>query len=267
MSRAQVLALGASRAQVEGRLRGGRWYPLFRGVYAVGHAAVTDHGRVRAAVMAAGPTAVASHRTAAALHRLMGVMPRTIEVTVTRQGPRSRPGMTVHRTTRPPATRVIGGVALTAPLRTLADLRPRVSADAFDALCAEALVRKLVTPHELDGLAPEAAPTRSELERRFRRLILRAGLPGPEVNRGDAHSTPDFRWPRHGVIVETDGWGAHQGRARFEGDRARDADRTGDGWAVLRFTARQLDTRPVWVVARLAATLSRAERAGSVTRR
>ena len=65
------------------------------------------------------------------------------------------------------------------------------------------------------------------------------------------------------MIVETDGWAAHQGRAAFERDRARDADRTGDGWAVLRFTARQVDDRPAWVVARLAATLSTSGRARS----
>ncbi len=138
-----------------------------------------------------------------------------------------------------------------------------MTAEAFDALCAEALVRRLVTARDLDALAPDAAPTRSELERRFRRLVRDAGLPAPEVNVPHGATLPDFRWPGECVIVETDGWAAHQGRTAFERDRARDADRTGDGWAVLRFTAQQLDARPAWVVARLAATLSRSARARS----
>ena len=249
--------------QVRHRLRTGRLHGVFRGVYAVGHEAIGDVGRVRAALMAAGPTAVASHRTAAALHRLTPVMPRQIEVTVTRAGPRSRRGLTIHRTTRPPTITTARGLPVTAPLRTLADLAPDISAEAFEAMCAEALVRHLVTARDLDALAPDAAPTRSELERRFRRLVRDAGLPPPEVNPQHGATLPDFRWPGERVIVETDGWAAHQGRAAFERDRARDADRTGEGWAVLRFTARQVDDRPAWVVARLAATLSTSGRARS----
>ena len=249
--------------QVRHRLGTGRLHCIFRGVYAVGHTALTDVGRVRAALMVAGPTAAASHRTAAALHRLIPLMPHTLDVTVTRAGPRSRPGLTIHRTTRPPAMTRVSGLPVTAPLRTLADLAPDLSADAFEALSAEALVRRLVTARDLDALAPDAAPTRSELERRFRRLVRDAGLPPPEVNPQHGATLPDFRWPGERVIVETDGWAAHQSRAAFERDRARDADRTGDGWAVLRFTARQVDDRPAWVVARLAATLSTSGRARS----
>jgi len=261
VGRGQLAALGMTPGQVRHRLRTGRLHRVFRGVYAVGHEAIGDLGRVRAALMAAGPTAVASHRTAAELHRLTPVMPRQVEVTVTRAGPRSRGGLTIHRTTRPPTITTARGLPVTAPSRTLADLAAELSADAFESLCAEALVRHLVSARDLDALAPDAAPTRSELERRFRRLVRDAGLPPPEVNPQHGATLPDFRWPGERVIVETDGWAAHQGRAAFERDRARDADRTGDGWAVLRFTARQVDDRPAWVVARLAATLSTSGRA------
>ena len=72
--------------QVRHRLGTGRLHCIFRGVYAVGHTALTDVGRVRAALMVAGPTAAASHRTAAALHRLIPLMPHTLDVTVTRAG-------------------------------------------------------------------------------------------------------------------------------------------------------------------------------------
>ena len=219
---------------------------------------------MRAALLAAGPAAVASHRTAAALLRLIPVMPRQHRgdrpacgppLAQRPDGPPDVPRPADDAGRRPPrhcavanAGRPGGGVH---------------DAEAFEALCAEALVRRLVTARDLDALAPDAAPTRSELERRFRRLVRDAGLPPPEVNARHGATLPDFRWPGERVIVETDGWAAHQGRTAFERDRARDADRTGDGWAVLRFTARQLDARPAWVVARLAATLSRSARARS----
>jgi hypothetical protein len=257
--------MGMTPAQVRHRLRTGRLHPVFRGVYAVGHPALTDLGRVQAALLAAGPTAAASHRTAAGLHRLVPIVPHTIEVTVTRKGPRSRPGLIVHETTRPPTMTAVGGLPVTAPLRTLADLAPGLSPEAFEAMCAEALVRRLVTQRDLDGLTRDAAPTRSELERRFRRLVRDAGLPPPAVNPAGDGPMPDFRWTDQRVIVETDGWAVHGNRAAFERDRARDADRAGDGWTVLRFTERQLDSRPAWVVARVAATLSTSGRARSAS--
>ena len=46
----------------------------------------------------------------------------------------------------------------------------------------------------------------------------------------------DFYWPRHGLIVETDGWETHGTRAAFEADRAKDAALTAAGYRVVRFT-------------------------------
>jgi hypothetical protein len=39
---------------------------------------------------------------------------------------------------------------------------------------------------------------------------------------------PDFCWPTHRLIVETDGWETHRTRAAFEQDRRRDAALTAD---------------------------------------
>ena len=63
----QLLSMGLSRSAVEGRVRRGRLFPLYRGVYAVGHPAVTTDGERRAALLACGDGAVLSHRTAAVL--------------------------------------------------------------------------------------------------------------------------------------------------------------------------------------------------------
>jgi putative AbiEi antitoxin of type IV toxin-antitoxin system len=66
VSRAQLLALGLGRGAIEHRLRVGRLHVVYRGVYAVGHVALRVEGRFLAAVVACGPAAVLSHRSAAA---------------------------------------------------------------------------------------------------------------------------------------------------------------------------------------------------------
>ncbi|HMC05792.1 MAG TPA: type IV toxin-antitoxin system AbiEi family antitoxin domain-containing protein, partial [Solirubrobacterales bacterium] len=47
----QLVVLGVTRAAVNRRVAAGRLYPLHRGVYAVGHRTITQHGRWLAAVL------------------------------------------------------------------------------------------------------------------------------------------------------------------------------------------------------------------------
>lgn len=256
LARDQLLARGVSEHAIDHRVRTGRLVPLFRGVYAIGHAALPDAGRIRAALLAAGPDAVASHRTAAALLNLLPAMPPFVEVTVPGSPRRARPGLVIHRTRIAPPVIELDGLRVTTPLWTLADL-PR--AERRQA-CAEALVRSLVTERELEAarlLPPqEAAPTRSELERRFLRIVRRAGLPRPRVNETIGPYEIDFAWPRQRVLVEVDGFRAHGHRFAFERDRARDAELVALGYVVLRFTWRQVVHEPLTVAARIAQALA-----------
>src|SRR5262245_61257184 len=57
VQRAQLIALGLSAAAIDHRVRTGKLIVIHRGVYAVGHAALSDRGRLRAALLAGGPTA------------------------------------------------------------------------------------------------------------------------------------------------------------------------------------------------------------------
>ena len=266
VAREQLLARGVSEHAIDHRVRTGRFVPLFRGVYALGHAALPDTGRIRAALLAAGPGAVASHRTAAALQRLIPSMPPFVEVTVAGSARRPRPMLVIHRTRHAPAAVTVAGLPVTAPLRTLADLAPAERGRA----CAEALVRNLVTEGELESarLLPPlaAAPTRSELEQRFLRLVWRSRLPRPRVNGTIGPYEVDFAWPAPRVLVEVDGFRAHGHRFAFERDRARDAELVALGYVVLRFTWRQIVHEPLVVAARVAQALAlRAD--GNVARR
>ena len=70
MAHWQLIALGFGRAAIQHRLRSGKLHRVAFGVYAVGHAALTWHGRCMASVLSYGPRAVLSHRPAVALHEL-----------------------------------------------------------------------------------------------------------------------------------------------------------------------------------------------------
>ena len=67
VSREQLTRLGLSADQIDRRLAAGRLHLVHRGVYAVGHEALTRGSRYLAAVLAVGEDAVLSHRSAAAL--------------------------------------------------------------------------------------------------------------------------------------------------------------------------------------------------------
>src|SRR5215216_3720705 len=91
----QLKALGFDEAAVWRRLRVGRLHRLNRGVYAVGHRALTAKSHYLAAVLACGPGALASHLTAAVIWGLLRSATK-IEVTVPR-GRKPRAGILVHR--------------------------------------------------------------------------------------------------------------------------------------------------------------------------
>ena len=70
--------------------------------------------------------------------------------------------------------------------------------------------------------------------------------------RGEGRAKPDFHWPSHALIVETDGWQAHHTPAAFRADRAKDAALTTAGYEVLRFT---WDVHDATILRRLNAVL------------
>jgi very-short-patch-repair endonuclease len=246
VSRAQLVEAGLTTSAIKHLLAADRLIALYRGVYAVGHAAVGERGRIVAALLAAGPRAIASHWTASYLYELISTLPVVLEVTMFGPARRSRPTLTIHRATSPVEARSRQGLPVTTPLRTLADL-------GFpQKLVGDALARRLIRPEDLPA---GTAATRSDLEVRLLPLVRRASLPEPLINHPIGPYTVDFAWPAQKVIVETDGYATHGHRAAFEDDRARDAKLQAAGYVVLRFTDRQITRQPLTVIAQLAAVL------------
>lgn len=97
--------------------------------------------------------------------------------------------------------------------------------------------------------------TRSDLERDFLRLCRRHCLPMPEVNVRIGPHLADFLWRGRRLVVETDGYRYHRGRAAFEDDRARDLDLRARGFEVIRLSEKQMEEDPRGVAQVLAPAL------------
>ena len=262
----QIVELGLAANTVRARAAAGRFHRVHRGVYAVGRARLDARGRRMAAVLACGPGAALSHRTAADALGLLPYASALIEVSVPVPGGRSRPGMKIHRapSLRPEHRSDVEGIPCTTPMRTLADLAAVVDARTltraieaaerlriFDGAKIERANGRL--GRALRAYTGEPPPTREEFERRALELFERAGLPRPQVNVWLGEHEVDFCWPDRRLIVEADSWEFHKTRAAFERDRRRDQQLLLDGWITIRITWRAMTERPEEVIAAIAA--------------
>ncbi|MEZ5078469.1 MAG: type IV toxin-antitoxin system AbiEi family antitoxin domain-containing protein [Solirubrobacterales bacterium] len=244
VSLGQLREAGLRDDAVHKRARAGRLHRVHRGVYAVGHANLSHPGRWLAAVLACGDEAVLSHRSAAALWRLVEPRRGDTHVTVPGRGGRKRqPRIRLHRSSTLTTTDVTSrlGIPVTTPARTIVALRGTATAAEWRRAVRQAEVLGLRT-----GVDP-SAPTRSELEDRFLGLCARHRLPRPEINARVGGWEVDFLWREQRLIVETDGYRFHRGATAFEDDHARDLDLRGRGYGVLRLTYRQVTGDPARV--------------------
>jgi very-short-patch-repair endonuclease len=240
VSVAQLRQAGFDKHAVYRRVRSGRLYVLYHGVYAVGHRGISPEGRWMAAVLACGDGAVLSHRSAAALWRLLPTPEGLVEVsTPVRSGRGKRSGIRLHRLKaldEASTTRRLGIPVTTVP-RTIEDLRGAVPAWRW---------RRAVRQAEIGGLhlGIETDRTRSDLERDFLHLCRHRGLPPPEVNVRIGGWTVDFLWRAERLVVEADSYLYHRGHVAFQDDRARDLDLRRRGFDVRRFSEWQINEEP-----------------------
>lgn len=273
VTRALLLAEGVTTSAIEHRLNVGRLRPVHRGVYTTTHGELSETQVFLAAVLAAGPGAVLSHGSAAALWRILTTPagpPEVLRAGPNREGPR---GVRLRMTAALPPTDTTThrGVPVTTLARTLLDLAATGTAARLELALDEARARRLVAPHEIAALAASSRRgsavlrallatgpgfTRSEAERRLRALVRRARLPPPRTNvRVHGHEVDAF-WPEQRLVFEVDGYAAHATRTAFERDRRRDQELTASGIRVARVSWLQLTREPEAVVARLAAALA-----------
>jgi hypothetical protein len=235
-----------------------------------------------AAVLACGPGAVLSHRSAAALWGLRPDGRDRSDVTASNRRGRVPKGIDSHRCSslRESERTVVRGIPCTTVARTLLDLAGAVRMTELRKAIAEAEVLRIfdltavqdVADHGrgrrgvarlrtlISELHPSTKLARGELERRFLELCDSAGLPAPEVNSklllGGRTVVPDFLWRESRLIVETDGRQFHDTASAFERDRRRDQLLNVAGWTVIRCTWRQVIDEPTQLARTLRSLLT-----------
>ncbi len=291
VGRAQLRELGVPRAFVRGQLRGRRWQRFHPRTYVVFTGPLPFETWVWAALVHAGPDAVASHSTAAFLAGLADREPDRLEVTVAhghrvarRPGVRIRQSrrlaLTRHPSRTPPQTRVED---------TVLDLTDDAATeDAVVDIVLRACQRRLTTAarlalrargrkrmrwrHLVGELVAEVQDgVMSALERRYVRDVERPhGLPRGRRNRTEGgrgrRRYRDVHYRRWRVAVELDGRAAHPEEWR-EADDVRDNELVADeDTRTLRYGWRSVTTRPCATAAQVGRTLRGRGWSGRLTR-
>ena len=276
-TRAEALAAGISRLEVDARVSRGEWVSLRRGVYAEAarlpaSAAERHAAEVAAAVRATVLAVVGSHESAAAVHGL--------PVFGLRRGPPVLTRLRAPREDRPctatPAAlvahvpdhhrTVVHGADVTTVARTAVDLA-RKGPPMAAVVVVDAALRRGVLPAEFDEVllvahgwpgsrrAGEAVAfgspfAESPLESVGRWRMHQLGWPRP-VLQAELYDVDglmgraDFLFEDLRVVAEADGMLKYQdetalGREKLREDRFRDA-----GYEVFRFTWEMAVRRPV----------------------
>lgn len=271
------LALGGLGPSVVSRhVRAGRWQRAFRGVVILQSGAPSWRQQARAALLAAGPGAALSHRSAAFVHGFVSAPGAGIVVSVpASRAVRPQPGLDVRRRRAMPfasgSPRRVGREA------TLLDLvQEAPDEDATVAILCDAVRAGVLPGRVLDELAARPwqrhralvvevldepwARVESPLERRYDRDVERAhGLPR---SRGQVRQVVGGRWIRAdrvfdglGVRVELDGQLAHP-HGRTDRDVWRDnAVLVERAELTLRYRWTHVVSGPCATAAQLAAAL------------
>ncbi len=261
VARAQLSDRGVSGATISRWVANGRLDRLNRGVYAFGHRSLTHDGWTMAALLAVGPGAAVSYRSAAAGWDLARARSGPVDITSPDQRGGGLRGIRHHRSIlASDEVTEHRGFKITTIARTIVDMsdvaRPREFGDLLD----RALLLRLYDHREmleaLDRargrhglgrlhraiavLTDDGDRFRSDDERRVRDALALTGHVRAEVNAwlpvGEPGFEVDLLWRSQRLIVEVDG-PHHLLPYQRQLDRARDAALTRAGYRVLRLPA------------------------------
>jgi very-short-patch-repair endonuclease len=284
ISRAQLQALGVSRAVVRTLLASGQWEELGPKVVRLAGTSPTPEQDLLGLCLRAGPAAIASNLSAAWLWQLTGV-PARHAVTVPRTFSGRTIGGEVHRPRDFPAQMVVlRRIPCTNPLRTIVDVAGVSTPDELEGILDRALAGKLVTVEAVDAelgrMARQGRPGgaalrealswrrsmgishASVLESRALRLLHRAGLKPLAVEVKVADDL-DYRVDillRPGLAMEVDGYAYHHSAEQMADDARRRNRLFLSGTQVLVYTWRDITHDGHRVLAEVAHALARAAR-------
>jgi hypothetical protein len=280
----QAYADGLSRSSLHRWVREGRLLTLHPGVHAFAGSTSSWERSLMAAVLAAGPGAVVSHRAGA---RLWGLLDdETIEITVPRNRCPDLAAVVVHRS-RDLADNHVSHwkrFPVTKPARTIVDLGAVLPAADVEDVLDRALTRHLFTIAAVEWSLTELSrqgrdgtgvvrrilheralgkdPADGLLEPRMARLLSRAGLPSAvfqhPIHKPDGRflARVDFAYPELLLAIEVDGFESHGSPRAMEKDFVRQNGLVPYGWRVLRFTWAQVVHQSAYVAATIGRVLA-----------
>ncbi|MEQ8842640.1 MAG: hypothetical protein RIB98_16785 [Acidimicrobiales bacterium] len=277
VARRQLREIGFDAGAIGRRRRDGQLLEVGDGVFRVAGAPETERAALSAAMLEAGPTAVVSHPSAAALWGVPGFTALPAGVTAPgRPGKGGRPRLaTVHQ----PRCLLdwhwvdVDGLRVTTPTRTLFDLaglrwvHPKRVGRALDRLWAQGRVDHRSLRRMLDCLAKRGRPgitlmrehinargedyrpPESGAEGRFRELAVSWGHRSFEQQRdlGDENrwiGRVDFVDMEAGIVVEIDPAPFHSSLLDVAHDTARRERLRAAGLQVISVTERELFHAP-----------------------
>jgi Transcriptional regulator, AbiEi antitoxin len=259
---AQARAIGVNNIQLLRAESSGALRRVRRGVYAMAGVVLSTWEQVVAAALAAGPAAVVSHSSAAAVHHFEYRPFGAIELTLPRQGYSRPPGVRVHRSTDLAVEDIVerAGVFVTSGPRTLVDLAGRLGPAITEKLLDEGLIERRWSVEELQDCLSRARQNVPGRDRLRQLLAVRAEEPNADsvlesrVFRALEPLMPfevhfslvlsgrvyviDAAWPEEKVGAEVVGR-AHRvaSRSAFDRERRKLNELAAFGWRIAHLTA------------------------------
>ncbi|HET9593910.1 MAG TPA: type IV toxin-antitoxin system AbiEi family antitoxin domain-containing protein [Solirubrobacterales bacterium] len=271
----QLRELGFSKGHVYRGHEADRLRRVHRGVYAVGHAELSPHGRCRAALLAFNDNAVLSHRSAGWLWGLFSTCREEVDVTFAGKGRRS--GIRIHRVMAISDldTGTLQRIRVTSLPRTLFDIAASEPKRELERAVDRAKRRGLLDLYAIDQLlarrarVPGAAQLKQALvlyrkpvfdrarsELLFLDALEKEGERLPVLNSWVGEWEIDAYWEAERFAIEVDGWETHGSREAFESDRLRQEEMKLVGIDCIRISARRIETEPQQVARRIRALLA-----------
>lgn len=268
-TRGQLAAAGVDRHAIRRRVADGRWQRRERDVIDLRLQAPSARRELMALVLAAGPGAVVSLRSATVLHGFLDAVPPSRPDVTVRRGSHTRAGGTRLHTAhelRDDERTVIDALPVTTPARTLLDVAPRIDEPTLerwvweqarrDPRLVHALAQQLLRRpgargsrrlgRILAGLHPQVGQAGSPLEVIGLIGLRDAGAPQAALQHvvrnadGRFVARVDAAWPDARVIVEFDGRAYHAPTSARTHDEARVAALRALGWHVIVLRAEDL---------------------------
>ena len=291
MTTRELLSRGVSAERIRTLVRRGVLVSAGRGTYA--RAALVRAGgglageqalRVTSVLAVAGPGAVGSHDSAAIIHGLDRLGPRSPALVAVTHPPgmgsaTGRPGVRLHVAALPDEhVTVRGGIRVTSVARTVVDLA-RISSFRSGVVVADSALRGGQTSKaELRSVLAACARwpgirrasqvvefsdglAESVLESISRVAFRDHGLPSPElqawVGGDDVIGRADFLWRRYATVGEADGAVKYASPGRAISQLQRDASLRAAGFEVVHFTWDEIVRVPGQVAASIRAAFRR----------